>query len=139
MAAREFARLEAALDDEADLLGIQRLAQILVDRRLRQLPWIAGAGSRQGQDPDDLRPRDPQLGQQTQTIDVMAVLGNHEVDQRVRHEGLGVGDGAGTQHTVAVLVGQQLDHGRPLRATTRGHQHRAALLQASILSICIVR
>ena len=44
MAPRQLAGLEAAFHDQRRLLRIERLAQVLIDRGLRQLPSIAGAG-----------------------------------------------------------------------------------------------
>ena len=120
MAARQFARLQTALDDQPDLVGIERLAQILVDRRLRKhLPRDTRPCPKH-QHANDIGMRDAQACQErARFLCVAARIGENEIDMDVGKGGVGIRGRANGKDPVAGLVGQKVHRIGPFSGVLR--------------------
>ena len=88
VAAREFARFERALDDEADLIGAQRLGEILVGRGARQRVGQRNAAIvADQQNAHEIGMGEAKPRQEADDVAVVAIdVGDDEVDMRVAHD-----------------------------------------------------
>ena len=88
MAARKFARFERALDDEADLVGAQRLGQILVGGGARQrIGQRDAAIVADQQNAHEIGMGEAKPRQEADDVAIAAIdVGDDEVDMRVAHD-----------------------------------------------------
>ena len=135
--AGELASLERALDHKAYLLGIEGLAQELVDRRRRQrLPGERG-GHVEDEDADDVGMGDAQSGEKAEALAAAVILGEGEIDMDVGQGSLRFGGGADVEHAVSVLRRQMVQRIGPLGRVPRDRKHRSELVHDRSVQSCL--
>ena len=132
VAARKLARLERALDHEAHLLGIERLAQELIDRRRRQRLPGERRGYVEDENADDVGMGDAQGGEKGEALAAAVILGKREIDMDVGQGSLSVGGGADVEHAVPVLRRQMVQRIGPLGRVPRDRKHRSELVHCDL-------
>jgi len=83
MASCELSRLQPALDNEANLLGIERFPYKLMDRRGRDGPLSQLCLGFERQHPDNVRMGNAEFGKKFQSVAAWTMLGEDEIDMRV--------------------------------------------------------
>ena len=84
MTSRQFAGFQTPLHHEPDLLGVERLANELIDRRRRDRLLGQHGLCLERQDANDIGMGDAEIGKKLQSVAAGAVLGQHDIDMRVR-------------------------------------------------------
>ena len=136
MSAGEFTGLEAASDDEADLLGVDGLSDELVNRERRHRFRRQSAFRVEHQNANDVRMRCPQPRQETTPADADAILRDGGVDVDVLQSPRRLRGGTGDQDAIAKFARQDIAGGRPIDPGLRGNQNGSGRIH--VIQLCIL-